>query len=289
MEQQELSKSWPREWTQELNFDFEDIIYEKKYVDQGGIGKITINRPQRLNAVTKNSMKEISLALMDISHDKTIGVGIFTGSGERAFCTGGDVEWEGKGGLQSQMIDYISLNRQIRLCRKPVIAAVKGYAIGGGNHWAYFCDLTIAAENAVFGQTGPRVASPADGYIVSYLSRVVGAKKAREIWMLCRQYTAHEALAMGLVNKVVPLEELDNEVEKWCQEILGLSPTCIEVIKRSFDAEDDHLLHSCHWWHEIMYPNFFESEEYKEGPKAFKEKRPPNWAPSRRPKNNNEV
>lgn len=282
MEAEDPSRSWPRQWTKEPKFDFQDIIYDKKYFDQGGIGRITINRPQRMNALTRTSMREIVAALMDISHDKTIGVGVLTGSGDKAFCAGGDVEWEQGGGLQIQLIEHVSLNRMIRLCRKPLIAAVKGYAIGGGNHWAYFCDLTIAAENAVFGQNGPKVGSPADGYIVSYLSRVVGAKKAREMWLLCRRYSAEAALAMGLVNEVVPLAKLDEEVEKWCQEILALSPTCIEILKRSFDAEDDHLLHNTQWWHEILSPNFTASEECKEGGIAFKEKRRPDWGRFRR-------
>ena len=267
----------PAEWTRVPGLEFEEIIYEKKYFDDGGVARITINRPERMNAITNVGMGEICDALSDASHDKTIGVVVLTGAGERAFCTGGDVAWESLGGLRRIWEHPISINRALRLCRKPVIAAVKGWAIGGGNHWAYFCDFTIAADNAKFGQNGPRVGSPADGYMVSYLTRVIGAKRAREMWMLCRRYTAYEALEMGLVNKVVPVDRLEEEVDKWCQELLAMSPTCLEILKASFNSDTDYLMYSGHHIVHQMYPDYLGSEEYSEGPLAFEEKRKPNW------------
>jgi len=272
----------PTEWTKVPGLEFEEIIYEKKYFDDGGVARITINRPERMNAITNVGMGEICDALSDASHDKTVGVVVLTGAGERAFCTGGDVAWESLGGLRRIWEHPISINRALRLCRKPVIAAVKGWAIGGGNHWAYFCDFTIAADNAKFGQNGPRVGSPADGYMVSYLTRVIGAKRAREMWMLCRRYTAYEALEMGLVNRVVPLDRLEEEVDKWCQELLTMSPTCLEVLKASFNSDIDYLMYSGHHVVHQMYPDYLGSEEYNEGPLAFEEKRKPNWGMFRR-------
>ena len=166
----------------------------------------------------------------------------------------------------------------VRHCGKPVIAAVKGYAIGMGNHLAYCCDLTIAADNAIFGQNGPRVGSPAEGWIVGYAARVVGAKKAREMWMLCRRYKAEEALAMGLCNVVVPLDELDSEVEKWCGEILSLSPTCLKVVKASFDADIDYFrAPSPNHFQMMLAPDYFSTEESKEGASAFLEKLKPDF------------
>jgi naphthoate synthase/2-ketocyclohexanecarboxyl-CoA hydrolase len=174
----------------------------------------------------------------------------------------------------------------LRQCRKPVRAAVRGYAIGGGHHLAYMCDFTVAADNAIFGQVGPRIGSPADGYYVPYLTRVVGAKKAREMWMLCRRYNAQQALAMGLANAVVPLADLDAEVDRWCEEILALSPTCIEILKAAFDAETGLLegaVGTQGIWSNLMYPEFFDSAEVKEAQQAFFEKRPPNFWQFRRP------
>jgi dihydroxynaphthoic acid synthetase len=273
----DLAKERPREWTKVPGFEAKEIIYEKKYFKNGGVARISINRPETLNAITDVGFKEICDALSEAGHDHSMGVVVFTSVGDKAFCTGGDVKWESLGGLRSIWEQPISINRAIRLCRKPVIAAIKGYAIGGGNHWAYFCDLTIAAENAVFGQVGPRVGSPADGYIVSYLARVIGAKRAREMWMLCRQYTAQQAFEMGLVNKVVPLERLEEEVDQWCQEILDVSGTCLAIVKASFNADIDYLVYSSHHLLHQMYPDYLGSEEYMEGPTAFKEKRKPDW------------
>ena len=204
--------------------DFTDIIYEKKFHTEleGGVARVLVNRPHRLNAFTAHTMDEMFRAFYDASHDPMIGVVVLSGVGDH-FGVGGDVEWE-QWGLREQFYWRYAPNRLVRMCRKPVIAMVKGYCIGGSNHLAYCCDFTIAADNAIFGQNGPRVASPADGYIMPYLVRVVGAKRAREMWMLCRRYDASQALAMGLVNRVVPLERLEEEVDRWCEELLSLSP-----------------------------------------------------------------
>lgn len=276
-----MTEKFPKEWTKASlsgRGELKEIIYEKKYFEPGGIARITINRPAKMNAITQEGMAEICDAFSDLSHDETIGVGIFTGAGDKAFCTGGDVGWEELGGLRRQFEQPININRSLRQCRKPVIAAVNGYAIGGGNHWAYFCDFAIAAEHAVFGQIGPRVGSPADGYLVSYLTYLVGARKAREMWMLCRQYTAQEALEMGLVNKVVPADRLEKEVEKWCLEILDKNPTCIEILKASFDMDANYLMLSSHFLGQLMFPDYLGSENHMEGPRAFREKRSPEWS-----------
>jgi naphthoate synthase/2-ketocyclohexanecarboxyl-CoA hydrolase len=168
-------------------------------------------------------------------------------------------------------------NRMLRFCRKPIIAAIKGWAIGGGHHIAYFCDFSIAAENAMFGQNGPIVGSPADGYIVRYLVSVVGAKRAREIWMLCRRYNAQQALEMGLVNTVVPIDQMDAEVDKFAEEILSKSPECIEILKATFDSEVDDMSGSIRRTVSLMYPNFPLGPEVQEAQTAFWEKRPPNF------------
>jgi dihydroxynaphthoic acid synthetase len=258
-----------------MNRDFKDIIYSKR----DHIARITINRPRVLNAFTSHTLLEMIDALEDASKDDSVGVVVLTGAGDRAFSAGGDVKWEMEGGLAEQRNrEPADIHSALRRCRKPVIAAVKGYAIGGGHHIAYFCDLTIAADNAVFGQNGPRVGSPAEGLTVAYLIRIVGAKKAREMWYLCRRYSAEEALRMGLANVVVPLAELDAEVDRWCQEILDKSPTCIRILKASFDQEFDYMRgyrfgHFQQW----LAPNYYETEEPLEGQRAFLEKRQPNF------------
>ncbi len=266
------------EWEKVPEFSFTDIIYEKKYLDRGGgAARITINRPQRLNAFTDHTMEEMSAGLDDASHDKTIGVVVLTGAGDKAFSSGGDVGWETGGGLRRQFYASMPPNTLLRLCRKPIIAAVKGYAIGAGNHLAYCCDLTIAADNAIFGQNGPRVASPADGYLVSYATRVIGAKRAREMWMLCRRYNAQQALQWGLCNVVGPLAKFDEEVDKWCEEILGLNPTCIEILKASFDSDIDYLAGSFGRMSSLMAPDHFDGPDQKEAGEAFFNKRPPDF------------
>ncbi len=257
--------------------DFTDILFDKKYHKEleGGVARVTMNRPDKMNAFTAHTQDEMFRAIYDASHDPTIGALILTGAGDRAFSAGGDVAWE-QWGLREQFYWRYSPNRLVRICRKPVIAAVKGFCIGGANHLAYTCDITIAADNAIFGQNGPRVSSPADGFIITYLVRVVGAKKARELWMLCRRYTAHEALEMGLINKVVPLERLDEEVDKWCEDILSLSPGCVEILKASFDWELDSMP-QLGLMSGTLYPDWFDIPEGQEGTVAFLEKRKPNF------------
>jgi naphthoate synthase/2-ketocyclohexanecarboxyl-CoA hydrolase len=238
------------------------------------VARITMSKPTKMNAMTLHTVEEMFRAFYDANHDAGIGVLVVAGAG-RHFGAGGDVEWE-KWGLREAFYNRYPHNRLVRLSRKPVIAAVQGYCIGGHNHMAYCCDFTIAAENAVFGQAGPRVSSPADGFFVPYLCKVVGAKRAREIWMLCRRYKADEALAMGLVNKVVPLERLEDEVLAWCAEILLASPGCIEVLKAAFDQEmvgyaDLGVISS------RLYPDWFVTPEGMEGGAAFLAKRKPRF------------
>jgi naphthoate synthase/2-ketocyclohexanecarboxyl-CoA hydrolase len=258
--------------------DFAEIIYEKRAHSEleGRVARVTINRPEKYNAVTNRTVDEMFRAFYDAGHDPMVGAIILTGAGDH-FGTGGDVEWE-RWGLREMFYWRYPFNRMVRISRKPVIAVVKGYCIGGSNHLAYCCDFTIAADSAVFGQAGPRVASPADGFFVPYLTKVVGAKKAREMWMLCRRYKAEEAERMGLVNTVVPLDRLDAEVDQWCEELLRVSPGCLEILKAAFDQEMDG-------YQEMgvisgtLYPDWFDTAEAKEGPAAFTAKRPPRfWA-----------
>lgn len=258
--------------------EYKDILYEKK----DGVAKITINRPQSYNAFTTNTIKEISLALADAELDSDIGVVVLTGTGDKAFCTGGDLKEAAQPtGYNKEMSYWHGLvHQQIRNIPKPVIAAVNGYAIGGGHILHVICDLSIASENARFGQSGPRVGSFDAGFGVTYLARAVGEKKAREIWFLCRQYTAQEALEMGLVNKVVPQDKLEEEVDKWCQEILALSPTAIKFCKLAFNADTDHQL-SFDKWSEAAVRFFWTSEEAVEAKTAFKDKRKADFSPFR--------
>jgi 2-ketocyclohexanecarboxyl-CoA hydrolase len=257
---------------------FEDILYTKK----DGVATIAINRPKAMNAVTAASLTEIEAAFDDAAKDASIGVVVLTGVGEKAFCAGADVSWQraGKMGRSGTMLftpPHVTISR----CPKPVIARVNGYAIGGGNHFAYFCDFTIAAEHAVFGQSEPRVAHPASGPVVSYLTRVVGHKRAREMWMLGRRYNAHQMLDWGLVNAVVPMAELDAEVARWCDELLGVSPTCLAVSKASFVQEFETLLGQSDHLKRWMVPPTFWDGEQKEGTSAFLQKRRADFAPFR--------
>ncbi|MCH8850362.1 MAG: enoyl-CoA hydratase/isomerase family protein, partial [Chloroflexi bacterium] len=219
--------------------DFSEILYDKHYHKEleGGVARITVNRPKKYNAVTNRTVDEMFRAFYDASHDPMIGVIVLTGAGDH-FGTGGDVEWE-RWGLREAFYNRYPQNRLTRMSRKPIIAMVRGYCIGGSNHMAYCCDFTIADETAIFAQAGPKVSSPADGFFVPYLTHVVGAKKAREMWMLCRRYTAQEAERMGLVNTVVPPDRLEAEVDRWCEEMLALSPGCLEILKATFDQEMD--------------------------------------------------
>jgi dihydroxynaphthoic acid synthetase len=257
--------------------DFQDIIFQKHQRVRGAAW-ITINRPEVMNAFTGDTLREIAAAVSDASADPEVGVVVLTGAGDRAFCAGGDVRWlqevqrEGAGASPGDP------HAGIEDCLKPVIARVNGYAIGGGNHLAYFCDFTIASENATFAQVGPRVGSPAAGYFVAYLTHVVGAKKAKEIWMLCRRYSAAEALEMGLVNAVVPLDRLDDEVDRWCTELLQKSPSCLKILKASFRTVYERLREDTRDWVGELAPDFYASGEADEGKNAFLERREPDFA-----------
>ncbi len=254
--------------------EFQDVLYEKK----GGVAKITINRPQAYNAFTTNTLKELTQAFEDAGLDSSIGVAVLTGAGDKAFCTGGDTKEAAQPGAYHKDLDYWhnSLHRMIRNIEKPVIAAVNGYAIGGGHILHVVCDLSIASENAKFGQVGPRVGSWDVGFGGAYLTRVVGEKKAREIWFLCRQYTAQEALEMGLVNKVVPPDKLEEEVDKWCQEILSLSPYALRFCKATLNAETEHVS-GLDGMSMAAVRMFWDTEEANEAKKAFTEKRKPDF------------
>ncbi len=260
---------------------FEDVIYAKAE----GIAKITINRPEVRNAFRPKTVMELARAFGDARDDAEIGVIILTGAGDEAFCSGGDQRVRGDGGYVGAdgipRLNVLDLQRQIRTLPKPVIAMVAGYAIGGGHVLHMICDLTIAADNARFGQTGPKVGSFDGGYGASYMARIVGQKKAREIWFLCRQYDADEALRMGLVNKVVPLAELENETISWCQEILANSPLALRCLKASLNADCDGQagLQELAGNATLLY---YMTEEGKEGKNAFLEKRKPNFSRFRR-------
>ncbi|MBV9281142.1 MAG: 1,4-dihydroxy-2-naphthoyl-CoA synthase, partial [Chloroflexi bacterium] len=221
--------------------DYTDILYEHAE----GMAKITINRPEVRNAFRPQTIAELLDAFERAHEANEVGVVLFTGAGTEAFCSGGDQRARGHGGyVDSQgvpRLNVLELQRKIRLLPKPVIAVVAGYAIGGGHVLHLLCDLTIAADNAVFGQTGPKVGSFDAGYGATYLARVVGQKKAREIWYLCRQYSAQQALEMGLVNTVVPLERLEDEAVRWAREILEKSPTALRFLKAAFNADTDGL------------------------------------------------
>jgi naphthoate synthase len=255
---------------------YEDILYET----YNGIAKITINRPEVRNAFTPRTVMELIDAFAYARDDAKVGVIILTGAGDLAFCSGGDQKVRGNGGYVGEdnipRLNVLDLQRLIRVIPKPVIAMVKGYAIGGGHVLHIVCDLTIAADNAIFGQTGPKVGSFDGGYGAGYLARLVGHKKAREIWYLCRQYNAQEALDMGLVNTVVPLEQVEEETIQWCEEILAKSPMAIRFLKAAFNADTDGLagIQQLAGDATLLY---YTSDEAKEGRDAFKEKRKPDF------------
>ena len=259
--------------------NFEDILYQKS---KEGIAKITINRPEVRNAFRPLTVKEMLQALDDAREDSEIGVIILTGAGNEAFCSGGDQRVRGDAGYQDSGTGHLRLNvldfqRQVRTCPKPVVAMVAGYAIGGGHVLHVICDLSIAADNAIFGQSGPKVGSFDGGYGSSYLARIVGQKKAREIWFLCRQYNAKQALEMGLVNTVVPLEQLEEETLQWCHEMLRMSPVALRCLKASLNADCDGQagLQELAGNATIL---FYMSEEGQEGRNAYLEKRSPDFS-----------
>jgi naphthoate synthase len=268
------------EWTP--SGDWTDIRYEVAE----GIAKITIDRPEVRNAFRPETVVELSHALELAREDPEVGVVVLTGEGPLAFCSGGDQRVRGDSGYvtgadqhgtaQTGRFHVTDLHVQIRRLPKPVVAMVAGYAVGGGHVLHLVCDLTIAADNARFGQTGPRVGSFDGGYGASLLSRLVGPKKAKEIWFLCRQYDAHQALEMGLVNTVVPLDRLEEETVQWCREMLALSPWALRLLKLSFHAEEDGLAGLQQLAHDANLL-FYGSEEAQEGRDAYREKRRPDF------------
>ena len=258
--------------------NYTDINFEKS---NEGIAKITINRPEVRNAFRPLTVREMRAALNDAREDTKIGVIILTGEGEKAFCSGGDQRIRGSAGYEDSETGHLRLNvldfqREIRNCPKPVVAMVAGYAIGGGHVLHVMCDLTIAADNAIFGQTGPKVGSFDGGYGSSYLARMVGQKKAREIWFLCRKYTAQQALEMGMVNTVVPLEKLEEETLQWSREMLQHSPMALRCLKSALNADCDGQAGL-----QELAGNatmlFYMSEEGQEGRNAYLEKRKPDF------------
>jgi naphthoate synthase len=266
-----------RKWEKVSGFDFKDILYEKR----PGVARVTINRPEAYNAFTTSTQGELIEAFQDAASDGTVGVVVFTGVGDKAFCTGGDAK-EAKAGYRKGMLEKdLTVKTLIREMPKPVIAAVNGYAIGGGQHYQQICDLSIASENAVFGQAGPMVGSFDPGVGVIDLMMVVGEKKAREMMYLCRRYTAQEALEMGLVNKVVPADKLEEEVDKWCDDILEKSPGAIAGVKAIFNAATTYMrgiesVSAQYLW------KYYASEEAEHWKNAFWQKKKPDWQRFRR-------
>ena len=267
-------KTMTREWKTLKEYK------EIKYEFYNGIAKITINRPEVRNAFTPLTVSEMIDAMSRARDDENVSVIVLTGEGDLAFCSGGDQKVRGHGGYvgddQIPRLNVLDLQRLIRVTPKPVVAMVAGYAIGGGHVLHVVCDLTIAADNARFGQTGPKVGSFDAGYGSGYLARIVGHKKAREIWFLCRQYDAQEALDMGLVNTVVPLEDLEDETVKWCEEMMQHSPTALRFLKAAMNADTDGLagLQQFAGDATLLY---YTTDEAKEGRDAFKEKRKPDF------------
>ncbi|MEN7549805.1 1,4-dihydroxy-2-naphthoyl-CoA synthase [Rapidithrix thailandica] len=257
--------------------EFEDIRFE--YCE--GVGKITINRPRYRNAFTPQTVQEMIEAMDHCRYDENIGVVILTGEGDKAFCSGGDQNVKGVGGYVGKdgvpRLNVLDLQKKIRSLPKPVVAMVNGFAIGGGHVLHVVCDLSIASENAIFGQTGPKVGSFDGGFGSSYLARHVGQKKAREIWFLCKQYSAQEACEMGMVNKVVPFEELENETMEWCKIMLERSPLALRMVKAGLNAELDGQAGIQELAGNATLLYYF-TEEAQEGKKAFLEKRKPDFS-----------
>lgn len=269
-------------WNSALGYD--DILYE---LSGDGIAKISINRPERRNAFRPETIDELMDAFGRAHRDPAVGVIIFTGVGTQAFCSGGDQKVRGDDGgyhdaaTRTPQLNVLDLQMQIRRLPKPVVAMVAGYAIGGGHVLHLVCDLTIAAANARFGQTGPRVGSFDAGLGCGILARTIGMKRAKEIWLLCRQYDARTALAWGLVNAVVPLDKLEEETVAWCREMLGLSPTALRMIKAGFNADTDGLAGIQELAGQAT-GLFYMTAEGQEGRDAWLEKRPPDFSKYRR-------
>ncbi len=269
-----MTPDWKKD---KLSKDFTDVVYEK----WNGIAKVTINRPEVRNAFRPRTLFELQRAFEDVREDPKVGVAILTGEGDHAFCSGGDQRVRGKegyvGGDGVPRLNVLDLQKQIRSLPKPVVAMVKGFAIGGGHVLHLVCDLTLAAENARFGQTGPRVGSFDGGFGASYLASVVGQKKAREIWFLCRQYDAQQALQMGLINAVFPLAELEEKTIGWCREMLAHSPLALRLLKSSFNAALDGQagVQELAGNATLLY---YMSEEAQEGKRAYLERRKPDYS-----------
>ena len=254
--------------------EYKDLLFEVR----DGVARITINRPEKYNAFTPQTCEELIDAFKRAGWDKSVAVIVLAGAGDRAFCTGADQSahegsYGGRGTLGLPIDEVQSLIRDVP---KPVIARVQGFAIGGGNVLATLCDFTIASDKAVFGQVGPKVGSVDPGFGTAYLARIVGEKRAREIWYLCRRYSAKEAYDMGLVNAVVPPDKLDEEVDKWCAEIKERSPTALAIAKRSFNVDTEQLRAVSALGFEAV-ALFYDTEESKEGGRAFREKRAPKF------------
>lgn len=277
-------------WRKVEGFQFDHIIYERKRHTEleGEVARIAFNRPEKLNAFSAHTMREVNKAFDDAAEDVNVGAIIITGTGGN-FSSGGDVEWEATGAEfseilgvsekpQSEESDDLIINEVVRKCPKPVIARVEGYCIGGANHLAYTCDFTITADTGIFGHNGARVGSPNHSWPVALAALVIGIKRAKEMHILLPRYTAQEALQMGLVNKVVPASKLEEEVDKWCEQIFLVSPSCIQLRKASFNALIDMITAYTGPYGDLlrkMHPNFVNSEERKECFQAFFEKRKP--------------
>lgn len=260
-----------------MSKDFADVLYEVR----DGVVRITINRPEVYNAFRVRTVEELIEAFNLAGEEKSANVVVFTGAGEKAFCTGGDqkvhLSNDGLYGPRGTIgFPIEELHSAIRDCRKVTLARVQGYAIGGGNVFATICDLTIASEKAIFGQVGPSMGSVDPGWGTAYLARVVGEKKAREMWFLCRRYSAQEAVAMGLANKAVPHEQLDAEVDRWCADINRMSPTALTIAKRSFNA-DTESIRGIGFMGIQTLKHYYQTEESKEGVRALNEKRKPDF------------
>ncbi len=271
-----MSAITPQKWTPIKQF--EDIKFERT---EDGVAKVTINRPEVRNAFRPQTVNEMLEAFNMCRDEASIGVVILTGEGDKAFCSGGDQRVRGSGGYVGQdgipRLNVLDLQKAIRSLPKPVVAMVAGFAIGGGHVLHIVCDLTIAADNARFGQSGPKVGSFDGGLGSSYLARIVGQKKAREIWYLCRQYDADQALEMGLVNHVVPLAELEMETLKWCREMLAHSPLALRCLKSAMNADCDGQIGLLDFAGNATLL-YYLSEEAQEGKKAYAEKRQPDFS-----------
>jgi naphthoate synthase len=264
------------EWQKVEKFNFEEVVFEVAE----GIAKITINRPRYRNAFTPQTVREMTEAIDYCRYEQSIGVVILTGAGDKAFCSGGDQNYKGLGGYVDSdgtpRLNVLDLQKKIRSLPKPVVAMVNGFAIGGGHVLHVVCDLSIASERAIFGQTGPKVGSFDGGFGSSYLARIVGQKKAREIWFLCEQYSAQEALDMGLINKMTPHEALEEETVKWCRIMLKRSPLALRMVKAGLNAELDGQAGIQELAGNATLLYYF-TEEAQEGKKAFLDKRDPDF------------